>query len=148
MQDNLLLKTKDQNSLTAVERMRLKKEQKAREEFEMMKKAASNAWENQAQAKQHMQNQLQSSMMSLKGTVKADAFNGSQTRFNESLDQSRDSDTDAYNNASRTIQYTERSQFQEDVNNAPKPQATEYGKPFLQESKKDYLQKPQFISLV
>ena len=51
MQDNLLLKTKDQNSLTAVERMRLKKEQKAREEFEMMKKAASNAWQNQAQAK-------------------------------------------------------------------------------------------------
>ena len=56
MQDNLLLKTKDQNSLTAVERMRLKKEIKAREEFEMMKKAASNAWENQAQAKQNMQN--------------------------------------------------------------------------------------------
>jgi len=28
--------------------MRLKKEMKAREEFEMMKKAASNAWENTA----------------------------------------------------------------------------------------------------
>ena len=44
MSDNLLLKTKDKNTLTAAERMRLKKEQKAREEFEMMKKAASNAW--------------------------------------------------------------------------------------------------------
>jgi hypothetical protein len=29
---------------------------KAREEFEMMKKAASNAWENTAQAKQNMHN--------------------------------------------------------------------------------------------
>jgi methenyltetrahydromethanopterin cyclohydrolase len=72
----------------------------------------------------------------LKGTIKQE-FNVSQSRLEESLDQSRDSDTDTYN--SKTIQYTERSQFQEDIKNVPKSQATEYGKPFLQESKKDYL---------
>jgi hypothetical protein len=36
IQDNILLKTKDKGSLTAKELMRLKKEQRAREEFEKM----------------------------------------------------------------------------------------------------------------
>jgi hypothetical protein len=40
MQDNLLL-TKDKSTLTPAERMRLRKEQRAREEFEKMKAAAS-----------------------------------------------------------------------------------------------------------
>lgn len=41
MQDNNLLQTKDMKSLTPAERMRLRKEQRAREEFEKMKQAAS-----------------------------------------------------------------------------------------------------------
>jgi hypothetical protein len=41
--NDALLQTRDINTLTAKERNRILKEQKAREEFEMMKKAAEEA---------------------------------------------------------------------------------------------------------
>lgn len=96
--------------------MRLKKEQKAREEFEKMKEAAASAWENKAQAKNFKQNQFQTSMVSLKGTIPVDKSQVNNSRFEESslIDQSRESLEESLNN--RTIQYTERSNtFQEDV---------------------------------
>ena len=73
------------------------------------------------------------SMTSLKGTIPQDRNQVTNSRFEETdgIDQSRESLEESFNN--RTIQYTERSNaFHEDVKNMPKPQATEYGKPFLQ----------------
>ena len=103
IQDNILLKTKDKGSLTAKELMRLKKEQRARDEFEKMAKAAALACETRAQAKNIKQSQqFMTSMTSLKGTIPQDRRQVTNSRFEETegLDQSRDMDETVNN---RTI---------------------------------------------
>jgi hypothetical protein len=102
IQDNILLKTKDKGSLTAKELMRLKKEQRAREEFEKMAKAAALAFETRAQAKNIKQSQFMTSMTSLKGTIPQDRHQVTNSRFEETegLDQSREMDETVNN---RTI---------------------------------------------
>jgi hypothetical protein len=89
--------------------MRLRKEQRAREDFEKMKAAASMAGTNLIQAKQTKQNQFQSSLSSLKGTIKADESFAANDRDDTLRGKSTSSMGDSFNN--RTMQYTERSTF-------------------------------------
>lgn len=59
--NDALLQTRDLNTLTAKERTRIMKEQKARDEFEKMKTAAEEAYLRNKEAKQRMYNQFHSS---------------------------------------------------------------------------------------
>jgi hypothetical protein len=82
--------------------MRLKKEQRTREEFEKMAKAAALACETRAQAKNIKESQFMTSMTSLKGTIPQDRHQVTNSRFEETegLDQSREMDETVNN---RTI---------------------------------------------
>ena len=57
-EDGNLNNTQKGNSLTAAEKMRLKKEQRAAEEFERMKQAAANKQLDGSQTKQKLYNQI------------------------------------------------------------------------------------------
>ena len=143
---------KDEHELTAVERQRLKKEQRHIEEFELMKKAAAAAKMNSSINKQLVQQQFygKSALGSQKfgndtmaGTK---PFLGTVNRMDDDMGTMGSEDFDANN---RTMEASSRdSTMRQASQMMPQNPHTEYDKPWYKDPlQKDYLKDTKEITI-